>query len=1260
MPSTPSTSITPLNSQYSYQYNYYGAYGNGPGDSQHRQLHRIWETDEEGELLVNKTISNDLPTTTNLSEQQYMFLDVYLPNGLLLPIQCQTHRTIALLKQDVFIQARKYPLGASISDISNYIFMTIGLDGAHIQLYDEQKPVSSLQNLFLPLLVLAEPEGNKMEKELNQQIGYIMGITLMELERKLNEELQNFRLRLFETCLEAERERGTYQFLHYAFPEGPLLQQQLHPGANSSQFGANDPSDHPLEIERRALEKLRQKMQSSDAYVEVWYGVTSTKTSSENQKEVDFEYSVRIRNILGATPEDVLRAALNEFRTQYSLDIRQPYTEFILQIAGQQVYVTRPDVALTQFVYIRSCFENYRIPRLIIREKSLVFMDYPPPPKIFEPSYVLREMHNQYLNNETLTNGTSAVPDCNISDSSSGSTKQKQRKLFWDLDENLRIQIHSASNITVQDSRDHLFVRVAVAVGRHVLDVKDSVTVTSSNPRWGQETFIDFDIYLKDLPESAQLCFSLISIHNPNSSSSDISKITNKNKQRTGTPTLSTASTSMNCELNSLGYANLHVFDWRSRLIQGKQTLFLRPYEKNRSSFSPQFVHLDNEYGDALSTVTSRTPRLEIEMPEYFGGSTIIEYPPDLVIQRYIRWLRRHRGRKKSELNNESKDKENSEDDLDDSEDDDETDEEEYGDEYGVNKLRKMTLAQKPLMSQGDELEHLLRLDRSLDSTLLTSTDQRFMWHRRHLICQHFPQMLPVLADCAIIWRTPKWPPLYVDTAIELLDGRYVDRRVRTLAVKHLDDALDDDQLQLYLLILVQAIRFEHNAFSPLVRMLLRRALMDYRVGHTLFWLFRAELAHLLAFGISSQSSVTTMGTKNSLERSSGPQLSPLFLRFALMFEAYCRGNSAHLDSMCKQVELISTLTTLSTSICANSNREAANKKLQVELLARREQMQHMVSPVNATYRLGELIIEECRVLGSAKQPLLLTWRNPEILARLTAPTHQLIFKCGDDMRQDMLSLHVMRIMDAKWKSQLQQDYCMTLYEVLPMGKNIGLIHVVPDCQTLFQIQCETRKTASLNMDIALLNKYIYKRCCSRDSKKYLECVDRFTMSLAGYCVATYILGIKDRHQDNIMLANDGRIFHIDFGHILGHTKRKLGINRERTDFVLTDHFLYVISRGKTNFRQTYEYNSFRDECTKGFLSLHSQARFFIALFRMMCCMGLPELSPVNVDFLKQTLMYDKEKREEARAAFEQIFEDVVKGDWSIQLNWFFHSVRHM
>ena len=90
--------------------------------------------------------------------------------------------------------------------------------------------------------------------------------------------------------------------------------------------------------------------------------------------------------------------------------------------------------------------------------------------------------------------------------------------------------------------------------------------------------------------------------------------------------------------------------------------------------------------------------------------------------------------------------------------------------------------------------------------------------------------------------------------------------------------------------------------------MLLARSLMDYRVGHTLFWLLRAELAHLSA--INPANSTT----------------SPLFLRLALLLEAYCRGNCAHLESMIKQVEMISTLTTLSVQIRNCGNKEAANK----------------------------------------------------------------------------------------------------------------------------------------------------------------------------------------------------------------------------------------------------------------------------------------------------------------------------------------------
>ena len=104
-----------------------------------------------------------------------------------------------------------------------------------------------------------------------------------------------------------------------------------------------------------------------------------------------------------------------------------------------------------------------------------------------------------------------------------------------------------------------------------------------------------------------------------------------------------------------------------------------------------------------------------------------------------------------------------------------------------------------------------------------------------------------------------------------------------------------------------------------------------------------------------------------------------------------------------------------------------------------------------------------------------------------------------------------------------------------------------------------------------------------------------FARSCAGYCVATYILGIADRHNDNIMVTKDGFFFHIDFGHFLGNYKKKFGYQRETTPFVFTDQFAHVLKRGKGD-----AYHYFKQLCMKAYNIVRHDAPLFLNLFQLV------------------------------------------------------------
>mmetsp|Transcript_13700 Transcript_13700/g.16992 ORF Transcript_13700/g.16992 Transcript_13700/m.16992 type:complete len:249 (+) Transcript_13700:2-748(+) len=197
------------------------------------------------------------------------------------------------------------------------------------------------------------------------------------------------------------------------------------------------------------------------------------------------------------------------------------------------------------------------------------------------------------------------------------------------------------------------------------------------------------------------------------------------------------------------------------------------------------------------------------------------------------------------------------------------------------------------------------------------------------------------------------------------------------------------------------------------------------------------------------------------------------------------------------------------------------------------------------------------------------------------------------------MTLQLLRFMDNIWLDN-GLNLKLTPYQCVSSGEQVGMLELVTNADTTANIQKQH------GGKLGALNKNSLKQWLDENNPdvfKNAKAVETFVHSCAGYCVATYVLGIGDRHSDNIMISKEGHLFHIDFGHFLGHFKSKFGVKRERTAFVFTKEMAFVMG-GKGN----ENYENFVKLCCRAYNCVRAHGDELINLFRLMIPAGMPEL----------------------------------------------------
>ncbi|XP_055623794.1 phosphatidylinositol 4-kinase beta isoform X2 [Toxorhynchites rutilus septentrionalis] len=158
------------------------------------------------------------------------------------------------------------------------------------------------------------------------------------------------------------------------------------------------------------------------------------------------------------------------------------------------------------------------------------------------------------------------------------------------------------------------------------------------------------------------------------------------------------------------------------------------------------------------------------------------------------------------------------------------------------------------------------------------------------------------------------------------------------------------------------------------------------------------------------------------------------------------------------------------------------------------------------------------------------------------------IVKCGDDLRQELMATQLLEMFKLIWDEE-NVGLWVRPYKIVCLSNDSGLIEPILNTVSLHQIKKNSNKS--------LCDYFLDEYGGDKHSQQFLEAQYNFMSSCAAYCLISYLLQVKDRHNGNILLHADGHLIHIDFGFILSISPKNLGF--EQSPFKLTPEFVDVI-----------------------------------------------------------------------------------------------------